>query len=752
MLHLRGHPGLAPSTLPAKLTPQMVSEGGSHSWFGMRTPGSHQHPHRRASRPSLPPALLRGARCCGTHARNTHGSCQDRGAGPPAWRNRLGRIAPRWRAELPLARGHGHRRGHPHPAMLPHPIGCIAGLPRVPTSRWRSPGSVPTNARATRAAGVRTHASPGGTVPTPGVSHRPPASTRTRRHSQGSLLLPTALPAPAAPRSPYGPQQAGEGAGHPGGSRLAGVWAPRESFVSTACPPATAGTQRDALQGQQPLAWRMPRAAPVAASGAGRCRASDDAVPHAGLVGGLEAQRGPRRVPAAANAVQEVGNVVAEELAAGVQVLEEEEHEVDAQAVAQEQLHHQQRGADVLVDICLKEVPEDDQGRVLRQPGHVVDGQAAPVLRLVDEVPVGQLELHGRPAEHVDAGIEEGEGAEHHHRAHPAEVLLDVVGQAGAAPPELHPGQEEDHQQVGQGDGDDPVLEDGAEEHEDGHTGGDLQAAPQHDTEEGQRPQLDLVVIVLDLDGQDVADERAVGDRHQADAHEDGCRGKGQGNRAVPGTGLCAGPLCCPGCEAWGASPGCRAWGAGSGCRAWGASPMCKVQGARHRGSQQEAQCERCWDSWWLVVTDPRTGWLWGVLQAAGGSAPGFSPYTNKPRAFVEPGPILCLTQAPTPLLCAGNAAHRGVGHHLCCEHPSVLTWAKSRTTAALHSPGRTSRPTLRRGLPSQGHSQGTPAAARVRHSQENRGAETGKRAAGPSRAALVVAAGSCGAQARHPS
>jgi len=75
------------------------------------------------------------------------------------------------------------------------------------------------------------------------------------------------------------------------------------------------------------------------------------------------------------------------------------------------------------------------------------------------------------------------------------------------------------------------VLEDSAEEHQDSHTGGDLQAAPQHDAEEGQRPQLHLVVIVLDLDGQDIADKRPIGDRHQADAHEDGCGRRCQGVR-----------------------------------------------------------------------------------------------------------------------------------------------------------------------------------------------------------------------------
>lgn len=76
-----------------------------------------------------------------------------------------------------------------------------------------------------------------------------------------------------------------------------------------------------------------------------------------------------------------------------------------------------------------------------------------------------------------------------------------------------------------------------------------------------------------------------------------------------------------------------------------------KLQGAKHRGWQQEAQREHCWDSSWLVVTDPATAWL------GGSTAPRLSPYSNKPEAFAKLGLFLCWNQAPTPLPCARNAA-----------------------------------------------------------------------------------------------
>lgn len=56
----------------------------------------------------------------------------------------------------------------PHPTTLLNLMGSMEGLPPIPTSRRHSPISVPANERT---AGVCTHASPGGTVPTLCMSH-----------------------------------------------------------------------------------------------------------------------------------------------------------------------------------------------------------------------------------------------------------------------------------------------------------------------------------------------------------------------------------------------------------------------------------------------------------------------------------------------------------------------------------------------------------------------------------------------------
>lgn len=67
-------------------------------------------------------------------------------------------------------------------------------------------------------------------------------------------------------------------------------------------------------------------------------------------------------------------------------------------------------------------------------------------------------------------------------------------------------------------------------------------------------------------------------------------------------------------------------------------------------------------------------------------------------------------------------------------------------------TPGASQEPPLSMQMQSQGHSYGTPAAARIQRSKESRDGEKGKRAAGPSRAVPAVVAMSCGAELRHPS
>lgn len=93
------------------------------------------------------------------------------------------------------------------------------------------------------------------------------------------------------------------------------------------------------------------------------------------------------------------------------------------------------------------------------------------------------------------------------------------------------------------------------------------------------------------------------------------------------GTGLCAQPLCCPGAR----------------------------QGV---------------PSWWLVGTDLTMGWLGGELQAAGGSAPIFSPYANKSGAFAKLGPFLCfIPPALHKKYCSRGSGAQSVLRASLCPH-----------------------------------------------------------------------------------
>lgn len=205
--------------------------------------------------------------------------------------------------------------------------------------------------------------------------------------------------------------------------------------------------------------------------------------------------------------------------------LVEDQHEEDADGVGHQQLQHQQRRVDEAVEFCSVDVPHEQQQGVLGEAQHVVHGHAEPVLRLVDEVGVVEFHLHAGPAEHVDAGVEEGEHDEDGGGAHLGQGLFDVFGEGRVAPPEQDPGAEEENQEVDENDGQDPELQHGGEEDQHGHAGGDLKAPPQEDAEVGHGPDVHLVVVVLDLDGQDVAAQRSVHDGQQGDHHQRACRG-----------------------------------------------------------------------------------------------------------------------------------------------------------------------------------------------------------------------------------
>ena len=128
--------------------------------------------------------------------------------------------------------------------------------------------------------------------------------------------------------------------------------------------------------------------------------------------------------------------------------------------------------------------------------------------------------MGGRPAEDVDAGVEQREHAQHHRGAQLGEVLLHVLGQRAPARPELGPRQEEEEEQVDQPHGDHPVDERRAEQHQGRDARGDLQAPPDDHADVGARAQPHLVVVVADLDGEHAAHQGAVRDGHQGDDHQ----------------------------------------------------------------------------------------------------------------------------------------------------------------------------------------------------------------------------------------
>lgn len=191
----------------------------------------------------------------------------------------------------------------------------------------------------------------------------------------------------------------------------------------------------------------------------------------------------------------------------------EDQHEEDGDGVGHQQLQNQQWRADQLVEVSFIDVPQQKQRGILHKTQHIIHSHAIPVLGFVDEIWVVELHLHGWPAEHVDASVEEGEQAEHDGGSHPGQSLLDVLREGRVAQPEQDPGVEKEDQEVEQNHRQDPELQHRAEQNQDRHAGGNLKAPPQENAQIRHGPDVNFIVIIFDLNGQDVAPQRSVHNR-----------------------------------------------------------------------------------------------------------------------------------------------------------------------------------------------------------------------------------------------
>ncbi len=144
----------------------------------------------------------------------------------------------------------------------------------------------------------------------------------------------------------------------------------------------------------------------------------------------------------------------------------------------------------------------------------------------LDELSMGEVQLHCRPAEDVDAGIQQRKHAQHNDGAQLREVLLHVLSQRALPGPELSPGEEEEEEQVRHANKDHPVCKCRAEEDQSSYTGGDLQPSPHDHAQVGHRAQPHLVIVVSDLDGQNAAHKSSVYDGDQSDDHQRPCENK----------------------------------------------------------------------------------------------------------------------------------------------------------------------------------------------------------------------------------
>lgn len=117
-----------------------------------------------------------------------------------------------------------------------------------------------------------------------------------------------------------------------------------------------------------------------------------------------------------------------------------------------------------------------------------------------------------RPAEHINSSVEEGNKQQYYSCAKPFVALLDVFRERRVATPELHPRKKEKDEEVKGQHCEDPLLQSSAEKHQHGDSGGNFQGPPEDDANVSDWSQPDLVVIILDLDGEDVTNQGSVRD------------------------------------------------------------------------------------------------------------------------------------------------------------------------------------------------------------------------------------------------
>lgn len=253
----------------------------SHSWFGMRTPGCHQHPHGCASRPSSPacpppqgpkllrcPALRHPPLLLGTAAR-AGASCLEEQVGQDC-SFLLGALGCSWLvARAMVAEAQDDEAGPPLPAP---PCSCILSAPLrgSPTSPLVQPRLRARKHEGYVGSGCGHLRQPRRDGPTLRVSHRPPASTWTRavtakflyclkqsrwnRWPQGHHMYRRGrlrgVGAPQGLRTAGQPACGSRQFGHPISHSCSCTW----SWVGghTPVPPATMGTHQDPLprQGQ----------------------------------------------------------------------------------------------------------------------------------------------------------------------------------------------------------------------------------------------------------------------------------------------------------------------------------------------------------------------------------------------------------------------------------------------------------------------------------------------------------------------
>lgn len=200
--------------------------------------------------------------------------------------------------------------------------------------------------------------------------------------------------------------------------------------------------------------------------------------------------------------------------------LVEDQHEEDGYSVGYQQVQHQQRSTDELVEVCFIDVPQQKQRGVLHKTQHVVHRHAIPVLGLIDEVRVIEFHLHSGPAEHVDASIQEGEQTKHNGGPHPGQSFFYILREWWVALPEQDPGVEEENKEVHQNHRQDPELQHWAEQNQDDDSGGDFKTPPQENAQVGKGPDVHFIVVIFDFNGQDVAAQRSINNREEGDHHE----------------------------------------------------------------------------------------------------------------------------------------------------------------------------------------------------------------------------------------